>query len=187
MLPANVCPAVITVRLLKAVNERLKEKNLDMTNFQSTIAFLNKIREGKDGEMLMTADEIAAELDKALEESDLEDADHLYVPGKVVLMYDLWSKEQEKMQVQEEETQKDFSNIIKDWMQRVKDTNIHPNDESVSKHISTAEEAVLCDGSCKALRFVELDGRLLDDHMAPQYRSAIGSILSSSRKSKTSE
>ena len=48
-----------------------------------------------------------------------------------------------------------------------------------------AEEAILCDGTCKALRFIELDGRLLDDHMAPSYRASIANILSSRNKTIT--
>ena len=45
---ANISPLVVTARLLRAVNKRLKERNLDMSNLQSTIAFLNKMREGKE-------------------------------------------------------------------------------------------------------------------------------------------
>mmetsp|Transcript_6042 Transcript_6042/g.9475 ORF Transcript_6042/g.9475 Transcript_6042/m.9475 type:complete len:389 (-) Transcript_6042:138-1304(-) len=175
----NISPLVVTVRLMRAVNKRLKERSLNMTDFQSTVAFLNKMREGTDGEMLMSADEFVSELDSALERVDLEDPDHLYVPGKVVVMYDLWEKEQRKQQ-DEKESQKDFTNTVKDWMQRLKNTNVHSKNDEGIEDIPTAEEAVLCmDGTCKALRFIELDGRLLDDHMAPPYRSSIANILSS--------
>jgi len=180
---ANISPFAVTVRVMRAVNKRLTEKNLSMSDFKSTLAFLNKIGEGSDGEMLMDEDELAAELDVALERTDLRDPDHLYVPGKVVVMYDLWEKEQNRMQKQQTETEKDFTNILKDWMQTVKKADVHSSDVDLS-NISTAEEAILCDGTCKALRYIELDGRLIDDHMAPNYRSSIANILSSRNSTK---
>lgn len=182
---ANVSPLIVTVRLMRAMNKRLKERDLDASDFKSTVAFLNKIREGTDGEMLMSADEFISELDNALERVELNDFDHLYVPGRVVVMYDLWEKEQRKLEDQKERHQYDFINIVKDWMQRLKDTEVHPNHDAGVIDIPTAEEAVLCmDGTCKALRFIELDGRLIDDHMAPQYRSSIANVLSSRNAAK---
>ena len=180
----NISPVVITTRVLRAVNKRLKEKNLDLSSFQSTMAFLNKIYEGTDGEMLMSADEIISELESALDGAELQDPDHLYVPGKVVLMYHLWMKEQQIQQQKQKdgkENLKDyFSSTIKDFIQRVEGNEMHSSAENTNL---AAEEAILCDGTCKALRFIELNGRLLDDHMTPTYRSSIANILS--RRNKT--
>lgn len=182
----NISPVVITTRVLRAVNKRLKEKNLDLSSFQSTMAFLNKIYEGTDGEMLMSADEIISELESALDGAELQDPDHLYVPGKVVLMYHLWMKEQQIQQQKQKdgkENLKDyFSSTIKDFIQRVEGNEMHSSAENTNL---AAEEAILCDGTCKALRFIELDGRLLDDHMAPSYRASIANILSSRNKTIT--
>ena len=145
-----------------------------MSDFQSSVAFLNFLKE-KDGEMLMTVDEIASALENALEQtSDLHDPDHLYVPGKVVLLYNLWEKEQEQMEQGQKETQ-EFTSILNDWIEGLKDADVHADIELGS----VAEEAILCDGTSKALSFIELDGRLLDDHMAPQYRASIANILAS--------
>lgn len=179
---ANISPVVVTVSLLRAVNRRLKEKNLDMSNFQSTLAFLNKMTEGEAGEMIMNADEIANEINDALEKTELRDPDHLYVPGSVILMYDLWEEEQDRQKKQEQTkaSQKDFSNVLIDLMKRVQDTDVHPNGVDMNG-APTAKEAVLCDGTCKALRFIELDGRLIDDHMAPQYRSSIAKLSGGNR------
>ncbi len=140
---ANISPLVVTTRLLRAVNRRLKEKNLDMSNFKSSIAFLNKLREGKDGEMLMAADEIMAELDSSLAKVELRDSDHLYVPGKAVVLYDLWELEEKKESQREEAS------------------------DAEKLDIPTAEDAIISDGTCDVLRYIELDGRMFDDHMAP--------------------
>lgn len=175
---SNISPLAVTVSLMRAVNKRLQEQGLGMSDFQSTLAFLNKIREGTAGEMLMSADEVVSEINSALEREDLKDPDHLYVPGKVVLMYDLWEKEMGKEENRESE--QEFTNFLSDWMPRLQDTGLHSRNVVKLEQPTSAEEAVLCmDGTCKALRFIELDGRLLDDHMSPQYRSSIANILSS--------
>ena len=173
---ANVSPLMATMSLLRAVSKRLREQNLDMSNFQSTIAFLNKVREGKDGGMLMNADEFAIELDNALERADVRDIDDLYVPGKVVVLYDLWDMEQQS-ELDQQGKQGNIANILQDWSRLVQGANMHPNDGDL-KHVSAAKEAILCDGTCKVLRLIELDRRLLDDHMVPSYRSSIKNILS---------
>lgn len=175
---ANISPLVVTMEMLRAVNKRLKEQNSDV----STIEYLYQLYDGKDGEMLMSADDIYVELDNALKRAELEDPDHLYVPGQVVLMYNLWEKEQQQKLSQEdqkeEDTQKDFSTILKGWIMTMKDMNMHSDVSVDLQNIPRAEEVILCDGTCKALRFIEFDGRLLDDHMAPPYRSSISNILS---------
>jgi hypothetical protein len=176
---ANISPLMATMSLLRSVNKRLRERKLDMSNFQSTIAFLNKIREGKYGEMLMNADEFATELDDALERADVRDIDDLYVPGKVVVMYDLWDMEQQS-ELYQQGKQGNIINILKDWSHLVQGANMHPKDGDL-KHVSAAKEAILCDGTCKVLRLIELDGRLLDDHMVPNYRSSINYILSKNK------
>ncbi|EED91857.1 predicted protein [Thalassiosira pseudonana CCMP1335] len=155
---ANVAPLAVTARLLRSVNNRLKERNLDFTNFQTTFAFLNKIREGIDGDMLMSADEVVSELERGIEKVDLKDKDHLYVPGKVVVLYDLWEKEEQKEQKRQQAIEQNLKS-------------------SIPVIVPTAEEAILSDGTCKALRYIELDKRMLDDHMAPAYRSSIADII----------
>jgi len=175
----SISPLVVTTKVLRAVDKKLKEQNLNFSSYKSTIAFMKKMKEGKDGEMLMSVDEIEKELDTALEETDLNDGDYLYVPGNVVMMYNLWEDQEEQQDASEDEDseQKDMYTLIKDWIQRVEDTDMHSGDNDIKDSSTAAVEAVLCDGTCKALRFIELDDRLLDDHMAPSYRDSIANIL----------
>jgi len=177
----SISPLVVTTKVLRAVSYKLKEQNLNFSSYKSTIAFMNKMKEGKDGEMLMSVDEIEKELDTALEETDLNDSDYLYVPGNVVMMYNLWAQQEERQDASEDEDneQKDMYTLIKDWITKVKDTDMHSGDNDSKASSTAAVEAVLCDGTCKALRFIELDDRLLDDHMAPAYRDSIANILAS--------
>ena len=177
----SISPLVVTTKVLRAVSYKLKEQNLNFSSYKSTIAFMNKMKEGKDGEMLMSVDEIEKELDEALEETDLNDSDYLYVPGNVVMMYNLWAQQEERQDASEDEDneQKDMYTLIKDWITKVEDTDMHSGDNDIKDSSTAAVEAVLCDGTCKALRFIELDDRLLDDHMAPAYRDSIANILAS--------
>ena len=175
----SISPLVVTTKILRAVDKRMQDRGLDFSSYKSTIAFMNKMKEGKDGEMLMSVDEIEKELDTALDETDLNDSDYLYVPGNVVMMYNLWEQPEEQQDASEEQDteQKDMYTLIKDWIQRVEDTDMHSGDNDTKDSSTAAVEAVLCDGTCKALRFIELDDRLLDDHMAPAYRDSIANIL----------
>ena len=173
----SISPLVVTTKVLRAVDKRMKEQGLDLSSFKSTIAFMNKMKEGKDGEMLMSVDEIEKEWDTALEETDLNDSDYLYVPGNVVMMYNLWEQQEDVVQEEQDNEKKDMYTLIKEWIQRVEDTDMHSGDNDINDYSTTAVEAVLCDGTCKALRFIELDDRLLDDHMAPAYRESIRNLL----------
>jgi hypothetical protein len=42
-----------------------------------------------------------------------------------------------------------------------------------------ADTAVVCDGTAKALQYIEFDSRMLDDHMTQDYKDSIRSVLSS--------
>ena len=178
---SNIRPLVVTMSLMRAVNKKLEEQGLNMSDFKSTLAYLKKIREGKDGQLLMSADKVIFKLDKAIPKEGVDDPDHLYVPGKVILMYDLWEKEESE---HTGESEKDFANLVKDWAPRLTIDNLQSkNIAQVEQCTSVAKKAVLCmDGTCKALRFIELDGRLIDDHMAPQYRSSIANLITSGNK-----
>lgn len=173
---ANISPLANTVGLMRVVNERLKRQGLSTSDFKSTVTFLKKIREGADGEMLMSADEVFSELDKILDCDDLIDPDHLYVPGKVVLLFDPWGEGGVGTVGKSNETFS-LASFVKNLREQLNDNNMRLNNDDVKQN--EAKEAVLCpDGSCKALRFIELDGRMLDDHMAPPYRASIANILS---------
>jgi hypothetical protein len=43
--------------------------------------------------MIMTAEEVRTAMEDAFAKVELRDPDHLYVPGRVVHMYDLWNKQ----------------------------------------------------------------------------------------------
>jgi len=152
----NVSPLQVNIEVLKVINDKLKEKGLKMSGIKSCAALLRKLQEGEDGEMLLSAEELTNAINSGIEKVGLEDEDHLYVGGDVVLMYDLWENEVDKNVERKEDD----------------------NDEKDSEEC--AEKAVITDGTARALRYIELgEGtRLIDDHMAVSYRLGLRTIVS---------
>jgi len=180
----NIGPFVVTVRLLRAMHKRLKERNLGMTDLllKEWLKKSHKDLEEEDDadEMLMSVEEYVSAITDAISRSDDHDPDHLYVPGKVLMLYDLWEKKQ-LLEDGRKESSKDYATILKEWVQHLKDEDTLRSsiDEDDSKNATVAEEAIVSDGTCKALRLIEFDSRLVDDHLASSYRSSIANILSS--------
>jgi len=137
---ASLSNLMIFLEFLKTVSEKLEEKGLSPNTVGSARAFLRSMSmsngdDGKGGvEMFMTADEIRSGVDAAAEKVDLRDPDHLYVPGRVLLMYDLWSK---------------TSNITV------------ANDAGIAAEVRTAEKLLVTDGTSKILRLIEMDDRMI--------------------------
>ena len=138
------------------VNRRLDEEGLSPRDIKSTAAFAKWLAKGKHGETLLKTREIRETMDRALSSVEIDNPDHLYVPGRVVHMFDEWSKE----------GYGDRSDY-----ERVKDGF----DEN--KKVPTAEKGYVAGGTAKALRVIELDNRMLSDHMSPGYRASIRSLL----------
>lgn len=147
---ASLANLMVGLELLKNVNSKLEEKGLDYAKNGS--ALIRKLAEGSNSELLMEASEFVAMRDKVMDQVELRDPDHLYVPGKTLILYDKFKKKPNGKQ-----GDKDAEN---------------GNDET------TAEGLVLSkDGTCAVLRMVLLDDRSITDHLSPSYRSSIKALL----------
>ena len=174
---ANIGPALTTMKFMKTVDTKLKLKGLDMSNFRSTMAFLNKMGEGSDGEMIMTFEEVGASVVEAIGSTGVEDPDHLYVPGRVLLMYAPW---QDGRKSEGDSVQVNVLGTIRGWLNEF-ESELHPNKEESETPVGDREIlAIECCGTSDALRFVELCEVLIEDHMASEYRASIASFLSKS-------
>jgi hypothetical protein len=169
---ASLSNLVVFMEFIKAVSKRLEEKGAAPRDLATAAGFLRMLSQGDEGPMIMSVDEIKQELEAAFDRVELKDPDHLYVPGKVLHMYDLWSKEgygevEEGEGILEEET--------KDG-ERISNTSTR-----------TAERAHVTDGTSESLRYIELDSRMMMDHMSPGYRSSIKALLSNPSQTKTAK
>jgi hypothetical protein len=146
------------LEVVKTVNTKLEEKGLNPKDFSSTAAFVRMLTADKQGaNMIMTAEEVRTAMEDAFAKVELRDPDHLYVPGRVVHMYDLWNK-------QDSEKAK---NSAKEGADQVAVAEVRP-----------VERLYIGDGASNLLRYIEMDSRMMTDHLAPGYRSSIKTLLS---------
>jgi pimeloyl-ACP methyl ester carboxylesterase len=163
---------VVMLELLKTVNKKLEEKGLNPKDFSSSAAFLRLLTEAKDGNMLMTVEEMRDTMEAAFEKVELRDPDHLYVPGRVIHLYDLWSK-QGAVEVDEKIAKK--AQAVNTKAKEGDDENDVVEEE---EEVRTAERLYVGDGASNILRYIEFDARMLTDHLSPGYRSSIKALRS---------
>ena len=177
---ASLSNLVVLLEFLKAVSQRLEETGSAPKDLATVAGFLKLLSQGEEGPMIMTVDDLENELVAANERVELKDPDHLYVPGNVLLMYDLWSKEgygeqpsvaPEPMPTLEADNQNT--------------TVVSPLEGNMTMAHRTAERVHVTDGTTLPLRYIELDSRMMSDHLAPGYRSSIKSLLSLSPSSES--
>jgi len=82
------------LHVLSAIHTKLTEHGLSPTGPKSTMALFRYLRQGNQGDLLLSCDEIQKEMEDALEKVGLQDSEHLYVPGRVILMYEPWQGEE---------------------------------------------------------------------------------------------
>jgi hypothetical protein len=156
---ASVSNLIVTFELVRVVRERLNDLGLDPKDWNSTKAFLQMLT-GKTIQ-IMNGEDFEEELDKAQSKVQLRDPDHLYCPGKVLHLFDLWSKKDYG-----EKVVKDEDGLVSE---EVPDTTIAV--------VRTAESLIATNGTSKVLRWIETDDRMLGDHLSPAYRSSLKALL----------
>ena len=96
----------VMLECLSKIQEELKERGMDCSNFQSSKAYFAKMHESKkDGTAIMTPEEALEILIKAQEMVSNDEPENLYVPGRVILMYDKWQDRKRRHDLKEEEGQ----------------------------------------------------------------------------------
>lgn len=152
---ASLSNLAVYMEILEGVNKKLTEKGLvDAQSRKGTSALIRKLAEGTKGELLMEADELFEISDIANAKVEVKDPDHLYVPGRVLVMYDRWNS---TTQTKEEEKK---------------------DDSSVVDSKKTAEGFIISeDGATNVLRTIEMHERMITDRLAEGYRSSIKSLM----------
>jgi pimeloyl-ACP methyl ester carboxylesterase len=170
MIPrSSLSNLLVTAEFIKSVGKKLEEKGLTPKDIKSTAAYMQMLK--GDDEMIMDVEEIRREMNAINDRIELRDPDHLYCPGRVIQMYDLWSKDGNR---EVEEKIEDESPLLTDEAV-----------ERAFKDSRTAERAHVTDGTSKVLRYIEVDSRMVNDHLAPAYRSSIKALLSNTTVPQT--
>ncbi|KAG7345936.1 lipase class 3 [Nitzschia inconspicua] len=179
----NVSPLSATVDVLKVVNDKVEstkelqkkvKRNWKFWKNDPKEAAEQVVEEDPEGDippsqqLLSDADELMKAVANATEAvTKNDDKDHLYVPGRVILMYDEWSQ---------------HSNETVD--DKAKTTDEAPaEEEQYANHV--ADRAVVCNGTAQPLQYIEFDSRLLEDHMTEDYKSSIRKVTSALQKNST--
>jgi hypothetical protein len=170
---ASLSNLIVLMEFLKTVNTKLEETGEKPTNIFGVSQFMLNLSQSDD--MAMSVDEVKIGMDQAFDSVELRNPDHLYVPGKVIQMYDLWSKQAD------DKGDPSMEDGVK-FEQLSGSETMASSDNSTKAEGRTAEGAMVTDGTSKVLRSIELDSRFLSDHLAPGYRSSIRTLLDRAKK-----
>lgn len=155
----------ILFQVLAEVQVKLVEKGLDPVCMSSTASFLSKLKQGAGGDMIMTIEEGFKILSIAQSDVSVDDPDHLYVPGNVILLYRKWQdrkkrrEELEAMKQAAKEKGEKFS-----------------EKEAVAKQDPLPVFCVHTDGIAKPLCLIEMDNDMVMDHLCGSYHSMVDGL-----------
>jgi Lipase (class 3) len=145
----SVSNLIVSMACLRKVQKKLVEHDLNPSCPASSVAFWNKISQGTNGEPLMSLSEYNTTVDEAHREIAFRKPGHLFVPGRVLLVYNPWSSE----------------NTIDD------DTD----GSSVNGKGEKDWRCVETTGSSSVFQSLEVDGlRCFTDHLTSSYYEAMG-------------
>lgn len=175
--------------VLKEVKKKLQEGGLDCSNISSIKAYLQKLKQGTGGEMLIEPEEAFKILEDAQKTVDLDDPNHLYVGGKVILMFDRYQdrkkiKEQlaEEKEKEAEKGKKSKSGrlnfITRKSSKSTEGVEIEIEIENLESEVPKPPSfCVETEPTTAALRTIELHKAMLFDHMTSAYTERVGAIL----------
>lgn len=120
--------------------------------------------------MLMSPEEAFAVLAKAQETVPLDDPNHLYVPGKVLLMFDKYQdrKKLKEMEKEKEEVTSSIKGRIQ-WKKSKEDVGGLPE--------GPPSFCVVTDPITAALRVIEMHKDMVSDHLQDAYIQRVAAVL----------
>jgi hypothetical protein len=154
---SSVANLAVFLEFLRTLSERLEDRGLRPTGPRSAAAFLKHVRQGDRGESLMTLEEVSLALQTAHDKIELRHPDHLYIPGRVLLLYENW-----EASAQLDDSEGDGKENVE-----------------VSFQDDRRVYCVETDGTAAVLRLFEFDGyRMLGDHTTASYLASVGALAS---------
>lgn len=155
---------VILVKTLHSTREMLAEKDMVPEEVNTVTALaLNaaSLDISKDEASTIRADELIQTMERALDSVELDDPDHLYVPGRILFMFKNHTAAALKAA--------DAADYDDNFAAKV--------DDSLSDK-SLEMDFIVTDGSAKALRMIELDENMITDHfLQTSYNSSVCTLV----------
>jgi len=141
----NICNLAVSLACLRKIQDKLAENQMSPTGPVTSVTFLNKIAEGTGGTPLMTLSELDETISEAHDNLALRKPEHLFVPGRVLLVYNPW--------LDDSESHEDGS------------------DSNIDKHLKCVETS----GTSPVFQRLEIDGlRCFTDHLTSSYYEILG-------------
>lgn len=145
----NISNLAVSLACLRRIQNKLEENEMSPTGPVTSVTFLNKIAEGTGGTPLMTLSELNKTINEAHDNLALRKPEHLFVPGRVLLVYNPWLDDSESLV----ESHEDCS---------------EPSAKKTMKCVET-------DGTSPVFQRVEIDGlRCFTDHLTASYFEILG-------------
>lgn len=149
---SSVANLAVLVEFLTKIRATLNEAGKNPTSLFSggVFGYIRMMYRGPKGKMIISAEDMNQMFDDASEKVGVKDPEHLCIPGKVIHMFDLWAKAQDKKEKRKDDDKEDPP---------------------------TSEVVITTDGSSKVLRVIETDPRMVGDHNSQSYRDSIRGLL----------
>ena len=159
---------LVFMEFLRAIHDRLEEKGMNPTGPITTTTFLKKLSQGtssiENSDLLLTLEEASTAMKEAYDMVELRHPDHLYVPGRVLLVYRPWCTNKTEQKTDENSTLLAPS------------SSNETNDFEHVKMPTPDFECIMIDGTAPVLRIFEIDGiRMFTDHVTSSYYDLLGS------------
>ena len=154
---SSLANLTVLLQVLRTVSERLVERKLAPTGPAGTAALIRKLTQKLEkvtpADLLLSRDEVRTAIDEAQHQVPLRDPHHLYIPGRVRLLYE-----------------------PRDASREGNDSRSSNKDEgTVQRHHYSC---IPTDPSAGALRFLELDAfRIVTDHITASYYASLENLL----------
>jgi Lipase (class 3) len=163
------------VYLLNSVHGAMEEQGLSPIGPSSVMALLRHLSQGTHGDLLMTEDLVNEAMDAAQDRVGLRDSEHLYIPGRVILMYEKW----DEANAGEDKSYMQGDTIAAAAAAAAAATEPISKKDGNEVHVKspTLVHACLTNGTAKPLRFIEIDGgRMVTDHTTVSYYNSVNEL-----------
>eukprot|EP00535_Pseudo-nitzschia_heimii_P000871 CAMPEP_0197186596 /NCGR_PEP_ID=MMETSP1423-20130617/14221_1 /TAXON_ID=476441 /ORGANISM="Pseudo-nitzschia heimii, Strain UNC1101" /LENGTH=581 /DNA_ID=CAMNT_0042637951 /DNA_START=104 /DNA_END=1849 /DNA_ORIENTATION=+ len=156
----NITNLAVALACLRRIQAKLVERELCPICPVTSVAFLNKIAEGIGGTPLMTPSELNETIHEAHGNLALRKPEHLFVPGRVLLVYEPWGLD---LDDDENENESDQKNAADD------------SGPTCGGSGSNEVRCVETSGTSPVFQRLEIDGlRCFTDHLASAYSEILG-------------
>ena len=165
----SVANLAVLLELLTVIDGKLEKLGMGLGGPRRAAALLRKLSQGTRGDLLMEWQEVRDLVDETHRKIDLRDPDHLFVPGRVLLIYDPWS----------ERGKASASTRNKSVEQSDVGSSSHQEEQQVVKTDGTVRCSCTY-GTAAPLRLFEVDAlRMVTDHLTTSHEAGLDCLIDS--------